>query len=205
VVTAAARLERVVCGVCAAAVRDAGAGGIVVLDDGTPEGELACAWLIRALGETRVWRAASLASNVQILTPAEAQEVAARRAADVHDALVAHPANRTALLLGSRLPRADLFPLGDVTAAQVEALAGRWSAPAAVEQLARELGGARALDDALERLLVRGADPVQAVATLPADAAAALLRLWQAGRWWRLRPRVVPKLGMRTIGIDLFD
>jgi hypothetical protein len=205
VVNAATRLERVVCGVCAAAVRDAGAGGIIVVDDRTPEGELTCNWLMRALGETRVWRAASLAGNVEGLSAAEAEEVAVRRAAEAHAALVAHPANRTALLLGGRFPRADLFPLGDVPAAQVQALVGRWSAPAAVESLARALGGAAALDDALERLLERGVDPAQAVATLPEDAATELVRLWHAGRWWRLRPRVVPKLGARTIGIDLFD
>jgi hypothetical protein len=44
-----------------------------------------------------------------------------------------------------------------------------------------------------------------AVARLPAVAAAELLQRYAAGRWHRLRPRLVPKLAVRTLGIDLFD
>jgi hypothetical protein len=176
--------------VCAAAVRDTGATGIVLLDDGSPECALAWDWLVAPLGSARVWRSAPAAGNVQ---------------GAAADALLAHPSNRTALLLGGRLPAVDLLPLGDVPASQVEALAGRWSGPPAVETLATLLGGAGTLDDALERLLERGTAAETPTAGLPADAAAELLRLWQAGRWWRLRHRLVPKLGPRTIGIDLFD
>jgi hypothetical protein len=197
-VDAAARVERVVRGVCAAAVAETGASGIIVLEDWTPEGELVYEWLVRELGESRVWRAASLASNVQGLSPGEAQELGARRAAAADDALLAHPANRTALLLGGRLPAADLFPLGDAWASQVEELAGRWSAEPAVEALAGAFGGVAAMDDALRRA-VEGGEPGDT------PQAAELARLYGRGRWWRLRGRVVPKLGARTIGIDLFD
>jgi hypothetical protein len=203
--TPALRVERVIRGVCAAAVHASDAGGIVVLDDWTPEGEVVYEWLVRELGEARVWRAASLSSNVQGLTAAEAQEIGAWRAARMDGALIAHPANRTALLLGGRLPVADLLPLGDVWASEVEALTGRWSGEAAVETLAAAAGGVAALDATLRRLLEQGADERSATAALPPDVAEELLRLYQRGRWSRLRPRTVPKLGTRTIGIDLFD
>jgi hypothetical protein len=203
--TPALRVERVIRGVCAAAVHASDAGGVVVLDDWTPEGELVYEWLVRELGEARVWRAASLSSNVQGLTAAEAQEIGAWRAARVDGALIAHPANRTALLLGGRLPVADLLPLGDVWASEVEVLTGRWSGAAAVETLAAAAGGVAALDATLRRLLEQGTDERTATAALPPDVAEELLRFYERGRWSRLRPRTVPKLGTRTIGIDLFD
>jgi hypothetical protein len=197
--TAGARVERVVRGVCAGAVRDSGAAGVVVLEDWTPEGELACEWLVRELGEARVWRAASLASNVQGRT------TPALEAALLREALVAHPANRTALLLGGRIAFADLFPLGDLWASEVEALTGRWSAPPDVEALAGSAGGAAALDAAVRALLGPGTDAGPPLPGMSPEAAGELRRLYGRGRWWRLRPRVVPKLGNRTLGIDLFD
>src|SRR5688572_10447044 len=97
-ITAADRVGCVVRAVIAGAVRDAGAAGVVVLDDWTPEGELVYEWLIAELGEDRVWRAASLASNVQHgggVDPADAHRLAAWRMAREHAALIAHPANKT--------------------------------------------------------------------------------------------------------------
>lgn len=181
------RIGRIVGNVCTEAVRAAGASGVVVLDDWTPEGELAYEWLVAALGEDRVWRAASQEGNVD------------------GGALLAHPANRTALLLGGRLPLADLLPLGDVGASQVEALAGSWSAPDSVRDLARDAGGPAALDAALARLLDERRPAREALAGLNADVARRLLACLDAGRWFRLYPRLVPKLGSRTLGIDLFD
>jgi hypothetical protein len=204
-VSAGARVERVVRGVCAAAMTDASAAGIVVLEDWTPEGELLYEWLVRELGERRVWRAASLASNLQAGGSVDAGLAAAWRAARDDDALVAHPANRTALLLGGRLPWADLLPFGDVPASHVEALAGRWSASADVEALAAAAGGITVLDAALERLVDRREPSDAALAGLDGTVAQQVLRLYERGRPFRLRARLVPKLGARTIGIDLFD
>lgn len=204
-VAAQARVERVVRGVCAAAARAGGAGGIVVLDDWTPEGELVYEWLVRELGEARVWRAASLATNLQGLAPAEAQQVGAWRKATTSRALVAHPGNRTALLLGGRLPWADLLPLGDVRASQVEAITGRWSAAPEVEALAAAAGGAAALDRAVDDLIeCRRAGAAGTAATRP-EIAEQIVQLYERGRQSRTRPRVVPKIAARTIGIDLFD
>jgi hypothetical protein len=198
VTAAAARLERVVRGVCAAALQESRADGIVVLYDWTPEGELAYEWLVRELGEARVWRAASLAANVQGLPPAEAQQLAAWRTARAGPALIAHPANRTALLLGGRIPAADLYPLGDVRAAYVEAIAGRWSGPPEVEALAADVGGAAALDALLDAVMDgRPAERLPVVT--------AVRELYERGRQSRLRSRVVPKVGQGTLGIDLFD
>lgn len=201
----AERVERVVRGVCASAVRETATAGIVVLDDWTPEGELLYEWLVHELGEARVWRAASLASNLQGLSTAESQLVAAWRSAQDGTRLVAHPCNRTALLLCGRPPWADLLPLGDLWASQVERLTGRWSAPEAVEALAAAVGGVAVIDDALERMLDRREPQDAALAALPEGAARRLLGFYERGRPYRLRPRLIPKLAARTLGIDLFD
>jgi hypothetical protein len=199
VAAAGQRLGRIIGGVCAAAVSAAGASGIVVLEDWTPEGELAYEWLVAALGESRVWRGAALTGNV------EAGAVGRPGNGELDGALVAHPANRTALLLGGRLPAADLLPLGDVTASQVEALAGSWSGPHDVEALAGEMGGAAVLDAALYRLVDERQSPDEALLDVPREAAARLLHCYGRGRWFRLRPGLTPKLSVRTLGIDLFD
>lgn len=186
------RVERVVRGVVAAAVRESGAEGVVVLEDGTPEGELVHGWLAAELGAGVVARASAVAGNVQ-------------EAVDRNTTLLAHPVNRTALLLGGAPPRADLLPLGDVYASQVEVLAGGWSAPADVERAARAAGGVAALDAALTRWIDGREEPATALAGLDAAAAGDIVRLYERGRWFRLRPRLVPKLGARTLGIDLWD
>ena len=200
------RVERVVRRVIAAAVRDARAGGIVVLDDWTAEGELLYEWLERELDEDRVWRVASLASNVQeVPAGPDARLVAASRAVHERAALLAHPANRTALLLGGALPRADLFPFGDVPATQMQVLTGTWTAPTDVVQVAEAAGGIAALDAALGRWLDARENRASAFAALDAPVAQRVAEMYERGRYSRLRPRVVPKLGARTIGIDLFD
>jgi hypothetical protein len=201
------RTARVIRDVIAAAVHDAGARGVVVLEDWTPEGELVYEWLVAELGEARVWRAASLASNVQHrgADAADVQRLAAWRMAREQAALIAHPANKTVLLLGGRVPWADVFPLGDLWASQVEALTRRWSAPEAVETLAAAGGGLAALDAALARMIDGREHASDALASLSAPAAQQLVTLYERGRFFRLRARLVPKLGARTLGIDLFD
>lgn len=194
----AARAQAVVAGVCAQALRDAGARGLIVLEDWTPEGELVYEWLVRGLGEDRVWRAASVEGNVH-------DDAAAWRDGADDRPLLAHPANRTALLLGGRLPRADLFPLGDLWASQVESLTGNWSAPVQVQDAVRRAGGVAVVDDALGRLLDGRWDPDGAMQALDATAAGQLRELLRRGRYSRLRPRLVPKLSARTLGIDLYD
>jgi hypothetical protein len=182
---AAVRIERVVRGVVAAAVRDSGAPGVGVLEDWTPEGELVYEWLVRELGERSVHRAAAIP--------------------DDPDLLLAHPANRTALLLGGRPPRADLLPLGDLAASQVQRIAGGCTLPPAVEAVAASSGGVATLDAALAQWLDGRQDAATAFRAVDAAARDRVLELYARGRWFRLWPRLVPKLGARTLGIDLWD
>jgi hypothetical protein len=189
------------------AVRSAEAAGVVVLDDWTPEGELAYEWLVGALGETRVWRGASLASNVQGagVDGADAQLLGAWHFASERAGLIAHPASKTTLLLGGPLPHAHLLPLGDLYASQVAELAGGWSMPDELAAIAARAGGLELLDAALARLVDAREPPATALDALAGDTAGEVMRLYERGRYHRLRPRLVPKLGARTLGVDLFD
>lgn len=202
-----AAIQSVVCDVLVEAVRSAGAGGIVVLDDWTDEGELTYEWLLGAIGDARIWRGAALASNVQgaNVDRAHAQMLGGWRLARERSVLLAHPASKTALLLGGALPRADVFPLGDLYASQVVELAGGVSIPDEVTALARRAGGLELLDAALCRLVDGRMPAAEALDVLERDIAQELLRLYERGRYSRLRPRLVPKLSARTLGTDLFD
>ncbi|CAN5836801.1 hypothetical protein BH23GEM9_BH23GEM9_03000 [soil metagenome] len=200
--TRAGRVAGVIRAVCAAAVRDSGAAGIVVLEDWTPEGELLYEWLVQELGEAQVWRAASLAKNVH---EDNGGGLVPWRVPPADAPLVAHPASKTTLLLSGRLPLADLLPLGDLWASQLGILAGRWSAPPDLEAAIGEMGGIDIVDEALARLVEARYDPSSAVQRLAPAAAERLLSLYERGRYARLRPRLVPKLTTRTLGIDLFD
>ncbi|HEX2166263.1 MAG TPA: hypothetical protein VHG09_03395 [Longimicrobiales bacterium] len=202
-----AAVRSVVCDVIAEAVRSAQAGGVVVLDDWTPEGALACEWLAGVPGAPRVWRAGKLASNMhgEDVDRSDAQLPAAWRCAREHSAFIAHPASKTVLLLGGPPPRADLFPFGDVYASQLEELTGSSGLPDDVAQLARAAGGIGAVDAALARLVDSRMPAADALAPLDAAVAGELLRLYERGRHFRLRPRLIPKLSARTLGIDLFD
>lgn len=201
----AARVRGVVCGVIAEAVDAAESAGVVVLEDWTPEGELVYEWLVDELGEARVWRGASVASNVHGADTADAQLLGALRIAHERGGLIAHPAPKTTLLLGGALPRADLFPLGDLYASQVAALAGGWSVPDRLAPVIRRAGGIEVVDAALARML-EGREPIaSALAPLGEEPAREIARLYQHGRYFRMHPRLVPKLGARTLGVDLFD
>jgi hypothetical protein len=131
------------------------------------------------------------------------EEVRRMRARLMDDALPAHPANKTALLLGGELPPEPLLPLGDLWATDVLALCGGWSASPEVETLATEAGGIEALDGALRRLIDgRGASALDA---LPAKAAARVRAMLAAGSAGRRYPHVVPKLGGQTLFADLYE
>ena len=108
--------------------------------------------------------------------------------------LLVSTANKTELLLGQRRPRADLFPLGDLYASELADFAGGYELSEEIEGLAASFGGIVALDGALRAFFDERREP-----------AAALLRPWlERGRFGRQQPGIVPKLGARTLGIDLF-
>jgi hypothetical protein len=205
------RLAELVGAVTARALVDRGASRVALLDDGGPEAELAAGLLAASLGAARVVRVAETGPLLDPLLrleeggdPSRAADEARRTLARlVPDAVAAHPANKTALLLGDSLPPEPLLPLGDVWAGEVARLAGGWSAPPAVRAMADAAGGVDRLDAAL-RARVDGRDPT-ALEALPAEAAARVRNAFEAGRAGRLYPRIVPKLGARTLFVDLWE
>ena len=208
----AARIGEAVGAVARQALLDRGAARVALLDDGSPEAGLAARFLAAALGEDAVVRVSVEGAEVEPLLHLLPSGVSHERLHDearrmkarlLEGALAAHPANKTELLLNAALPPEPLLPLGDLYASEVAALCGGWSASAEVRALAEAAGGVEALDSALRRWL-DGRDPA-GLDALPADAAEQVRRRFRAGRAARLAPRIVPKLGTRTLGVDLLE
>jgi hypothetical protein len=206
-----ARVAEVVGAVVRQALRDYGARRVALLDDGSPEAAL-CARLLAPLGEETLLRVRVKGTEVEPVLHSlaatqhrerAAREVARLRARLETDALPAAPESKTVLMLGGALPPEPLLPLGDVWASEVEALAGGWSGPAEVREVAEAAGGITRLDEAL-RAYVDRRDP-GALGRLPEGVEPEVRRLLARGRASRLFPRVVPKLGSRTLGTDLFE
>lgn len=116
--------------------------------------------------------------------------------------LAINAANKTELLLGAAAPAA-VFPLGDLYASEVAAMCGSFELSPAARELADAAGGIEPLDQALRKLLDERRDPAAAFQHIPALREPVLRRLQQT-RFRRARSGIVPKLGARTIGIDLF-
>jgi hypothetical protein len=208
----AARIGDAIGAVARQALADRGAERVALLDDGSPEAALAARFLAAGLGRDAVVRVSVEAREVEPLLHLLPSGVTEERLHDegrrikarvLEGALTAHPANKTELLLGAGLPPEPLLPLGDLYAGEVAALCGGWSASAGVRALAEAAGGVEALDAALRRWL-DGRDPA-GLDALPADVAEQVKRRFRAGRAARLAPRVVPKLGTRTLGVDLLE
>lgn len=216
---AGARVAAVVGGVVRQAVEDAGASGVVLLDDGSAEARLAAEWCRAALGPERLFPVpppstgvveallAAVRGVVGVAPEAAAAEVhrlVGRLVALERRALLAHPANKTALLLGAAVPPEPLLPLGDLYASEVERLTGSWSAPPEVAALADLAGGIARLDAALLEHVDRRSPVGSALAALPERARAAVRDALEAGRFARRRIGLVPKLTTRTLGVDYF-
>lgn len=205
------RIAQIVGAVVRQALADRGAERIALLDDGGPEAELAARLLATSLGADRVARITvsdAEMESVLHLAPAAGRERAGDEARRLRarltvGAVAAHPGNKTALLLGGELPPEPLLPLADLWATQVAELAAGWSAPDPVRHLAELAGGIEALDAAL-RAWAERRDP-SAIDALPGEAADAVRTAFAAGRASRLHPRIVPKIGTRTLGVDLFE
>lgn len=194
----AGNIGSIIAGVVAQALEDARADALVLIADGSPEGALAERLLRPHLGERLVQAQAASPAPTGVL------EAWARAAASHPSALVAVPTSKTGALLGAALP-GPLLPLGDLWASQVAALCGAWSAPRPICDLVAAAGGIDVLDGALAALVDQRRHPEEAVSSLPDDVAGTLLALWDAARFVRRRLGLVPKLGARTIGVDLFD
>ena len=193
-----ANRSAVIAGVVAERMRAIDAARLVLLDDATPEATLAAELLAPRLGDRLVRRATAGTSVPEMLRAmADALEEEAA-------SLIAHPANKTALLLSSA-PFAAVYPLGDVWASEVQAWTGGWSGPPEVQRLSQRVGGIVALDAALIALVDRRESTDHALSSLGLDSAAevqAMLARTRAQRRW---PVLVPKLGFRTIGVDLLE
>jgi len=111
--------------------------------------------------------------------------------------------SKTALLLGSS-PRADILLLGDLYYSQVVELAGSASLTPDQNEIAAGCGGAEALDRALSRFFDQREKWEAAVSDLPAAARKQLKHALDAARFRRARLGLIPKIGSRTLGIDLY-
>lgn len=168
------RVEQVVVGVIGQALADAHQASCSVSGTGEDAQLLRC-WCARAFGE-------------QVLT---------------QSGLVLNTTNKTALLLGY-LPSADILPFGDLYYSQVVELAGAAQLPGPSAELAAACGGAEALDRALGRYYDQRMSWPAATGQLAPAAAAQLWSALEAARFRRARVPLIPKLGSRTLGIDLF-
>jgi hypothetical protein len=204
------RVAEVVGAVARQALADRGATRIALLDDGGPEARLAASILHAELGEEAVISIGPVDVDLQALIGGAAAdgrrvEEEARRMRErlTDDDLSAHPANKTALLLGGDPPPEPLLPLGDLWATDVLALCGGWSASPEIEALAQDAGGIEALDGALRRL-IDGRD-ASALDALTAGIAERVRTMLARGSAARRYPHVVPKLGPRTLFADLYE
>jgi hypothetical protein len=220
----ALRVREVVTAVVKQAIADRRAVRVALLDDGSPEADLVARWLSEALGAgglvTVHLEDPGLESVLQLVrtvagrgadrsgeTPGgvldTANEVRRLFARLVPGAVPANPVNKTALLLGGSLPPEPLLPLGDLYASEIQSLTGRWSAPQSVRSLAQACGGIERLDTALREYIDRR-DP-DGLAMLDARIRNEVLSALGAGRASRVSGLIVPKLGSRTLGADLFE
>jgi hypothetical protein len=116
-------------------------------------------------------------------------------------ALRVSAASKTELLLAGATAAADLYPLGDLYASELVPF-GAGDLPPDLADLAVASGGIDRLDGALRRLLDERRPVHAAFAGLPHIRDAVMTRL-QKTRFRRSHLGIIPKLGARTIGIDL--
>lgn len=112
-------------------------------------------------------------------------------------------ASKTDLLLGGGTA-ADLLPFGDLYATELATLGLPVALTENVMELATRCGGPETLDAVLQRYFNRRQRWEPAARALPADVAAEIWRALEAARFRRGRTGLVPKLGARTLGIDLY-
>ncbi len=222
------RVGRIVVGVARQALADSGADALILLDDGSPEALLARDWCTEAAGPLflAVGREALGAGEMRAILEArpgwreqaggpildldalaaEGRRLDARlrAAAMAGGALLANPINKTALVLSAAGPPEPLLPLGDLWATDVRELAGGYSLPTTIRALAENVGGIDALDGALRACIDERRALEEALAPLADPARARVQGALVAARFARRRVGLVPKLGPRTPGIDLF-
>jgi hypothetical protein len=200
---ARAEIERIIGGVIRQSIEDAGALGLLVLEPDSPEGRLVVEIAASAIGRDRVGGTERAVEGDPVMA-AEAERMRARVAARKETLVVAHPANKTSLLLSRDVPPESLLPLGDLYASQIEAMLGSATLPEDVAALAQAVGGVSVLDAALRGWLEERRPLVAALELLAPAGRPAVVERLRANRAVRRWPRRVPKLGARTLWIDVF-
>ena len=209
------RIARVVVAVVAEAIREADAQGVVLASSPRPETALLERWFSAAAitvkipdGEVVRAVADSLEASLGRDTPEavarsqqEARRAAARVIANREELIPVSAANKTELIWAERLPPEPLLPLGDLYASQIHALAGACTAP--LPLLGIEPGRLRAVDKAIAQVVDDGVRPDVAFPELPTELRDAALSAMHRSAWKATLPPVVPKLGRRTLGVDL--
>ena len=201
----AAHAKAIIGGVVRAAVMDAGAEGVVLLASDTPDGNLAAEWMASSLGHDRVVPAPPpVHGEAGTINAEEYMRAAARILARQRRLLLAHPACKTVLLLSDVAPPERLLPFGDVYASTLAAWAGDVTLGDDVRDMADLAGGIEPLDSVLRDWL-EGRSPLRrALEGLPEAARPAVFERLRLNRALRRWPRCVPKLGTRTLWIDVF-
>jgi hypothetical protein len=204
-----ARIGEIVSAVARQMLEDRRAERLVLLDDGSPEADLAAALLTPL--QDRLHRLVLDGPRVDsVLHAAGVPEPDARSRREAHrmmarlvgGGIVCAPASKTDLLLDGELPPEAFLPLGDLWASEVEELGG-WRGSVAARELAEAAGGVGRLDDALRAML--DARDAGALSRLPPGVAERVRERLAVGAPSRVYPRLVPKLGSRTIGVDLLE
>lgn len=119
------------------------------------------------------------------------------------EGLKLHPASKTALLLGE-VPIADVLPLGDLYHSEIVSLIGPVGLSGPAAELASACGGPDTLDRVLRRHFDERLSWERAAAELSGTAGRILRDRLDAARFRRSRVGLVPKVGSRTLGIDLY-
>lgn len=205
------RVAEIVGAVARQALADRGLSRVALLDDGSEQADLAARLLAHGLGEAAVERVTVAAAEVEPLLPAwpgvprdRVEDELRRMRARLADALPAHPSSKTELMMGGALPPEPLLPLGDLWATDVLALGAAWSGSAELRSIVDEADGIETLDGALRRLVDRR-ESIGWDDGLPPAVRDRVKRAVRAGTAWRRDPFIVPKLGSRTLGTDLFE
>lgn len=111
--------------------------------------------------------------------------------------------SKTALLLAGPDQAVDLAPLGDLYFSEIARFCRGCRLTGSVAEFSKAAGSPEILDDCLRKLLDERRSPHAAFAAAPHLREPVLRRLQQT-RFRRGRAGIIPKIGPRTIGIDLF-
>ena len=112
--------------------------------------------------------------------------------------------NKTVLLLAGIEQPVDLSPLGDLYASELGQFCPGSRLSGSAAEFANMAGGVDILDDCLRKLLDERREAEAAFAAAP-HLREPLMRRMQQTRFRRTRAGIIPKVGPRTVGIDLFS